>query len=169
VSGSVWDFAQGYARLRLSGAADARPDLEKVLKVAESSKAQFRGHPARRILGTLGGILEGEILRAEGDLPKAIRAFEHAVDHEDEIEYDEPEPLPFSARHGLGAALLEAKRARDAERVYRDALADHPNNGWSLIGLKQALAAQGKPTADVDREFARSWARSDTYLRASRF
>lgn len=169
VSGGVWDFAQGYARLRSAGPGDARPDLDKVLKTADSSKAMFRGHPARRILGTLGGILEGEILRAEGDLPKAIKAFERAVELEDEIEYDEPEPLPFSARHWLGAALLEAKRFGDAERVYREALADHPNNGWSLLGLQQALAAQGRPTADVDQAFARSWARSDTWLRHSRF
>ncbi len=169
VSGGVWDFAQGYALLRTKGAAEARPELDKVLKTAESSKATFRGHPASRILGTLGGILEGEILRAEGNLPKAIEALERAVKLEDEIEYDEPEPLPFSARHWLGAALLEAKRPADAEKVYRDALADHPNNGWSLFGLKQALAAQGKKTADVDRDLEKSWARADTWLRASRF
>jgi tetratricopeptide (TPR) repeat protein len=169
VSGAVWDFAQGYALLRTKGAAEARPELEKVRQIADSSKAQFRGHPASRILGALGGILEGEILRAEGDLSKAISVLERAVKVEDEIEYDEPEPLPFSARHWLGALLLEAKRPGDAERVYREALADHPHNGWSLFGLKQALAAQGKPTADVDRDLEKSWARADTWLRASRF
>jgi tetratricopeptide (TPR) repeat protein len=169
VSGSVWDFAQGYALLRTKGAADARPELEKVRKIADSSRAMFRNHPASRILGTLGGILEGEILRAEGDLSKAIAVLERAVKVEDEIEYDEPEPLPFSARHWLGAALLEARRPGDAERVYREALDDHPHNGWSLVGLKQALAAQGKPTADVERALEKSWARSDTWLRSSRF
>jgi tetratricopeptide (TPR) repeat protein len=169
VSGGIWDFAQGYALLRTKGAADARPELDKVLKTAASSKAMFRGHSAQRILGTLGGILEGEVLLKEGDQSKAIDALERAVKLEDEIEYDEPEPLPFSARHWLGAALLEAKRPADAEKVYRQALADHPNNGWSLFGLKQALAAQGKKTTDVERELEKSWARSDTWLRASRF
>ncbi len=169
VSAGVWDFAQGYARLRLNDMAEAKQYLEKVQKTAESSKAAFRGHPAKQILGTLGGILEGEILRTEGDLRKAIDAFERAVDLEDRIIYDEPEPLPLSARHWLGAALLEAKRPDDAERVYRAALADHPHNGWSLLGLRQALAAQGQPTAEVDREFERSWARADTWIRSSRF
>ncbi len=169
VTAGVWDFAQGYARLRLKDTGEAKDYLEKVLKAAESSKGMFRGHPARQILGTVGGILEGEIFRAEGDLSKAIAALERAVKLEDEIVYDEPEPLPFSARHWLGAALLEAKRPADAERVYREALADHPHNGWSLLGLTQALAAQGRPTAEVVADFARSWARSDTWIRASRF
>ena len=40
--------------------------------------------------------------------------------------------------------LLEAKRYTDAERVYREELADHPHNGWSLIGLQKALAGQAR-------------------------
>ena len=60
------------------------------------------------------------------------------------MDYDEPEPLPFPARHWLGAALLEAGRHADAERVYREDLERHPHNGWSLLGLQQALKAQGK-------------------------
>jgi hypothetical protein len=37
------------------------------------------------------------------------------------------------------------------------------------MGLKQALAAQGKKTADVERDLEKSWARSDTWIRSSRF
>ena len=83
--------------------------------------------------------------------------------------YDEPEPLPFAARHWLGAALLEAQRYGDAEQVYRLDLEDHPHIGWSLFGLKQALDAQGRSAPNVDAEFATSWARSDIWLPSSRF
>jgi tetratricopeptide (TPR) repeat protein len=169
VSAGLWDFAHGYAKLRLGEPDFARVYLERVKKTAATSKAAFRGHPAERLLGVAAGILEGEILRAAGDLDGAIRALEIAVRHDDAIEYDEPEPLPFAARHWLGAALLEAKRHAEAERVYRDELADHPHNGWSLVGLRQALAAQGKPSADVDADLDRSWARADTWIRTSRF
>ena len=82
--------------------------------------------------------------------------------------YDEPEPLPFAARHWLGAALLEAKRYEDAERVYREELEDHPHNGWSLFGLKQAIAARGASAPDVDADLAASWSRADTWLQSSR-
>ena len=169
VSGGMWDFAQGYANLRLGQVDFARVYLARILKTAETSKSTFRFHDARHLLGTVGGILEGEILRKEGDLNGAIAAFERAVKLEDELMYDEPEPLPFAARHWLGAALLEANRFAEAERAYREEIADHPHNGWSLFGLQQALAAQGKKDAAVDKDFEESWARSDAWIRASRY
>jgi tetratricopeptide (TPR) repeat protein len=169
VNAAAWDFAQGYAKLKLKEADFARVYLDRMKKTAETSKQEFRSHPAKRLLGVLIGVLEGEIARTTGDLPKAIALFEDAVKLDDELEYDEPEPLPFAARHWLGAALLEASRAADAERVYRDDLKDHPHNGWSLVGLQQALKAQGKSSPDVDADLAKSWARSDTWIRASRF
>jgi tetratricopeptide (TPR) repeat protein len=169
VTGGLFDFAQGYARLRTNDAAGAKSILAAIQKAAAESKGVFRGHPARVLLGAAGGILEGEILRAEGKLTEAIDAFERAAKIEDQLDYDEPEPLPFAARHWLGAALLEARRAGDAERVYREDLKKHPHNGWALFGLKQALAAQGKSASDVDKDLATSWARSDTWIRASRF
>ena len=88
---------------------------------------------------------------------------------DDSIVIDDPEPLPFPARHWLGAALLDAKRFADAERVYRQDLTRHPHNGWSLLGLQLALKGQGKPTADVDADLRASWARSDTPIKSSRF
>jgi tetratricopeptide (TPR) repeat protein len=169
VPGAVWDFAQGYANQRTKQDDFAKVYLARVQKTAETSKAEFRSHSAKNLLGILVGILEGEIARAAGDLPGAIAAFERAVTADDALEYDEPEPLPFPARHWLGAALLEAKRAEDAERVYREDLKDHPHNGWSLLGLQQAVKAQGKRSSDVDSDLAASWARSDTWIRSSRF
>ena len=74
----------------------------------------------------------------------ALAAFERAVPLDDGLEIDEPEPLPFPARHWLGAALLDAGRAADAERVYRDDLQQHPRNGWSLRGLQLALFCAGQ-------------------------
>ena len=88
---------------------------------------------------------------------------------EDSLVYDEPEPLPFSARHWLGAVLIDAERYAEAEQVYRDELADHPHNGWSLHGLRQALSAQGKSDPEVDRDFEESWSRSDVWIVSSRF
>lgn len=169
VPGGAWDFAQGYAHLRKGEPEFAKAYLARVQKTADTSNAEFRSHPAKRLLGVLAGILEGEIARSAGDLPRSIAAFEQAVTLDDELEYDEPEPIPFPARHWLGAALLEADRHTDAERVYREDLTDHPHNGWSLLGLQQALKAQGTPSTDVDVDLASSWSRADTWTRASRF
>ena len=164
----MWDFGQGYARLRAGDTEFARAHLARVLEGAKSS-ASFRRHSAENLLGTMAGILEGEIHRSSGDLTLAIASFERAVGLEDELEYDEPEPLPLAARHWLGAALLEAERYEDAERVYREELEDHPHNGWSLFGLLESLRAQGKSSPEVEADFTESWARSDIWIRGSRF
>jgi tetratricopeptide (TPR) repeat protein len=169
IAGGFWDFAQGYAHLRTGKADFAKVYAARVLAMADTSKDVFRVNPAKNLLGTVGGLLDGEIKRAAGDLPGAIASFEAAVKLEDDLPYDEPEPLPFAARHWLGAALLEARRFADAERVYREELEDHPHNGWSLLGLKQALAGRGAPSAEVDKDLAESWARSEVWTRSSRF
>jgi tetratricopeptide (TPR) repeat protein len=169
----LFQFAQGYAHLR-SGEADlARVYLERVKDAAATlpESTQIRGATAARLLGTAAGILEGEILREEGLLDPAIRVFEEAVELYAPIPYAEPEALNFSPRHWLGAALLEAGRAGEAEQVYRDALVHHPHNGWSIYGLEQALLAQGRDAeADEARaHFRAAWSNTDTLIRSSRF
>jgi tetratricopeptide (TPR) repeat protein len=169
IQGGLWDFAQGYAHLKEGHADFAQLYLGRVRKTAETSSARFRQHPAKDLLSIAAGILDGEIRRLAGDLPSAIAAFQRAADIQDALVYDEPEPLPFAAHHWLGAALLESGRFNEAEQVYRRDLKEHPRNGWSLLGLQQALAAKGTPSSQVDADFAASWARADVWIRASRF
>lgn len=165
----VWEFAQGYARLRSGEPEFAAAHLTRLDRIVESTNARIRFDAASDVLAVLSDILRGEMLRADGDLDAAIEIFERAVEREDALGYDEPEVIPFAARHWLGAALIDAGRFRDAERVYRAELEDHPHNGWSLYGLRQALAGRGRSDDAVDEDFAASWARADTWITASRF
>ena len=168
----LWDFGVGYAHLRSGNRPLARAHLEMVREViADDPEAQFRGHPAEDLLGVVAGILEAEIMHADGLTREAIAVLEHAVELEDGLRYDEPEPLNFSARDWLGAVLLEDGRAAEAEAVYRAALEDHPHNGWSLIGLEQALRAQGRggEADQVQAELEEAWPLADHWVRASRF
>ena len=169
VEGGMWDFAQGYAHLRQGDADFAEVYLNRLRKTAETSEARLRFHSAETLLGVLAGILEGELHRHAVDLDAAVAAFQRAVELEDSLVYDEPEPLPFAARHWLGATLLELERYAEAEQVYRIEIEDHPHNGWSLFGLKTAIEAQDRTDPAVDADLEGSWARSDTWLRSSRF
>ena len=111
------------------------------------------------------------MLAAGGDVAGAVRVLEEAIEAEDGLRYDEPEPLNFSARHWLGGILNDAGRHGDAEEVFRAALEDHPHNGWSLVGLEQALRAQGRDAEaeEVRAERMESWANADIWLMSSRF
>jgi len=169
IQGALWDFAQGYAHLKQGQVDFATVYLGRVKKAAESSQATFRFHNAKNLLSVVAGILEGEIQRTAGNLDAAIASFRQAASTQEALAYDEPEPLPFSAFHWLGAALLDAKQFAEAEKAYRAELKDHPHNGWSLLGLKLALEGMGRESSDVSADLASSWSRSDTWIQSSRF
>jgi tetratricopeptide (TPR) repeat protein len=115
--------------------------------------------------------VRGRIAAAEKRLDEAVRSLGEAVAKEDQLAYDEPADWFVPGRQLLGAVLLDAGKAADAERVYRDDLARHPENGWSLFGLARALDAQGKSAeaGDVRQRFTAAWAMADTTLKASAF
>ena len=165
----VWNFSMGYASLKSGDPVTASAMVSEIKALSKSSNARFRFHPANLLLGTLAHILEGEIHWIQGDLNQAIESFITAGTFEDQLTYDEPEPLPFAARHWLGAAYIATDDFVEAERVYREALQDHPNNGWSYYGLLLALEGQGKQDRQITDAFERSWARSDTWISASKF
>ena len=71
---------------------------------------------------------------------------------QDALNFNEPPDWPQSMRLYLGAALLEAGRAKDAEGVYREELRDLRDNGWALFGLWQSVRAQGR-SSEKPRRF----------------
>jgi hypothetical protein len=169
IEAGVWDFGQGYAALKEGNYVEAKAHLKALNDLAETSEARFRWHDARNLLGTLSWILNGEISREQGDLDTAIRHFERAVSYYDRLEYDEPEPLPFSPRHWLGAAYVDKGEFNNALNTYRKQLTKHPKNGWSLYGMLQAYELVNRENAEVRIEFEEAWKRSDTWIRGSVF
>lgn len=100
-------------------------------------------------------------LDPEGNAEAAFAALREAVRREDALRYDEPPDWIQPIRHVLGAALLHAGRAAEAEAVYREDLARWPENGWSLLGLSRSLNAQGRDARDVERRFREAWKDAD--------
>ena len=72
----------------------------------------------------------------------------------------------YPVRESLGAALLKAGRARDAERAFREDLVRHPRNARALFGLHEALVRQQKDAdaAWVDAAFREAWKNADSKL-----
>jgi hypothetical protein len=74
-------------------------------------------------------------------------------------------------RQLLGAQLLLMGEPQRAAAVYREDLKRNPDNGWSLMGLSQALALQGRraEAARVAQAQARAWQHADVRLPSSAF
>ena len=168
-SAAIYDFAKGYAMLKGGDLTGAQTTLADLRAYVARTDDKIRFHPAKNVVGVLVHILAGEIQLTGGETEAAIESFEQAVALEDSLDYDEPEPLPFAARHWLGQTLLDADQPTKAEAVFRAELKDHPHNGWSLFGLQQALAARGFSDASVDEDLEQSWARADIWLTGSKY
>ncbi len=170
-----WRFARGMAHLRKGDREAAAEELEATRTILESTDPEkgygFFNHPQVHLLGIAAGILEGELAAADERWDDARAAFERAAELEDGLHYDEPEPWILPVRHYLGAMLLDAGRAAEAERVYRAELERHPANGWSLRGLELSLAAQGRgeEAAEAAARAGQAWERADVWLSSSRY
>jgi tetratricopeptide (TPR) repeat protein len=170
----VWHYARGLAYNAKGQTADAGRELtqlEQIIAATSPERTVAFFFRTRNVLQMAGNILAAEMAVKAGDGASAERLLRAAVAEQDTHWFTEPPPWYFPVRQALGAALLQAGRAADAEQVYRDDLSRNPGNGWSLYGLAQSLRAQGKAAeaAQVDARFRDAWGQADVTLTASRF
>ena len=126
---------------------------------------------AHALLSVAERVLTGELEAARGNTDAAVVVLAEGVELETGLTYDEPPPWPLPVRHVLGAVLLDAGRASEAEEIYLASLDQFADNGYSLRGLELALAAQGR---DFEAEAAHDhfdlvWRAADVELPGSRF
>jgi len=169
----MWSYSIGSAYIATGELDEARAESAKLTTLANAPNAdEYRvgATPASAVLKLAAHALEGEIYEAEGDFDKAVESFAAAVAIEDENNYTEPPDWSQPSRHYLGAALVAAGRAEEAEAVYRRDLRCNQNNGWSLFGLLQSLEMQGKveEAAAVKKKFDAAWQHADITLSRSR-
>ena len=109
--------------------------------------------------------LQGHIAWSRQDVSGAIAAFARAVAAEDRLGYNEPPDWLLPERERLGVALLAAKRAAQAEAVFRAELVAHPGNPRALHGVWQSLELRHKSGASVARrQFDDAWRSADVVL-----
>jgi tetratricopeptide (TPR) repeat protein len=170
---AIWHHARGMAKAAkgdLAGAESELAELKKIQANPELAKIYISTpNTADKIVAVSAGMLAGDIAYRRKNYPAAIAALEGALRAEDAIAYNEPEDWQYPVRLLLGAVLLDAKRAVAAEAAYRGDLEKHPENGWALFGLEQALRAQKKTAAadDVHKRFETAWKYADVKLTSS--
>jgi tetratricopeptide (TPR) repeat protein len=167
----IFIWATGMAHAALGHAPQAASALAQLQafdpRTKSAAKADVPQPAPRHALAEL--VLRARIAQSAGNDREAIALLREAVQTEDALGYSEPPEWFVPTRHLLGAALLRTGDAVAAAAVYRDDLQRLPENGWSLLGLSQALAAQGKPAEAVRARFKQAWARADVTPAASSF
>jgi len=161
-------YARGVAYAAKGQLAEAQTALDTVKAIDAATPADA---PEKTPISIAPHALMGEIATRSGKLDEGIAHFREALKIEDAGLYFEPPKWYYPIRASLGAALLKAGRAAEADAVYREDLKRFPENGWSLFGLAAALRAQGKSAeaAAVDQRFSTAWSAADIKLAASRF
>ena len=131
------------------------PELENLVAAANNS--------SKSIALIAYEVVAGELAKLKGDLPNAIAHLENAVKYEDALVYTEPAAWHIPTRQNLGAALMKAKKYKDAENIYKEDLDVLRQNGWSLMGLYNAYIAQGKSSEakKIKKEFKKAWEDAD--------
>lgn len=169
VARAYWAYARGVAHAGLgdlASAGDERARLQTAIQ-ALPEHAVFRGNDARHVMAIATLVLDARIALAEGNALAAVRPLRLAIALQDGLHYDEPPSWDVPLRETLGAALLRADRAAEAEAAFRDCLDRHPRGPRALFGLAQSLRAQSQDQAAalVDSEFRRAWKHADVVLR----
>jgi tetratricopeptide (TPR) repeat protein len=169
-----WHYARGTAFAGKDQIKEAEQELAKLNEIMQDKSLDqplFSPNTGHAILAIAQEVLAGEVATAKQDYDEAINHLERAVRLEDALVYTEPAEFHYPPRQALGAVLLVANRAAEAETVYWEDLRRNRENGWSLYGLMQALKAQGKndDAALVEARFKKAWSRADVTLTASRF
>jgi tetratricopeptide (TPR) repeat protein len=165
LSRALWHFTRAVALTALDRTEAAGTESEAFQKAAGAVPKDwtFGNNLAADLLAIATKVLDGEMAARAGRLDESIALLSEGARLQDALRYDEPPDWIQPVRHTLGAVLLRADRPADAERIYREDLAQYPENGWSLYGLARALRKQGKEKeADaVDARFANAWSAAD--------
>ena len=170
----AWKFARGMALTATGRLEEADKELTELKAIVDDhaldQSVTSSVNSGRAILRIAPEVLAGELAAKRKDWDQAIQHLDRAVRYEDVLIYQEPPDWPAPVRQTLGAVLLAAGRAGEAEAVYWEDLKKNPGNGWSLYGLSQALKAQGRTdeASAVETRFRLAWKDADVTLTASR-
>jgi tetratricopeptide (TPR) repeat protein len=163
-------YARGIALAATDREPEAETELQAIHEIASRIGATDESEGPEIVVVIASHALAGEIALRTGDAEAAAGHLAVAARLEDGMVYEEPPVWYLPIRHTLGRALLEADRPAEAESVYREDLVRFPANGWSLIGLANALEAQGRNTEaeEVREEYREAWSAADIELTGSR-
>jgi tetratricopeptide (TPR) repeat protein len=169
ITNALWHYARGVALAGKGQKAEAQKERDIFASTAKGvpGETPFGLNNAASVLKIAEHSLDARIAAAKGDHKSAVEYWRKAVAAHDALNYDEPPGWYYPVRESLGAALLLAGNAAEAEKVFRKDLEDNPHNGRSLFGLAESLKKQNNSEAakNAQREFEAAWKNATTRLK----
>ena len=167
---AFWHYGRGLAfaaKGKLDDAGKEQRTLIELKNKIPEDVAWGVNNSARGVLNLAVIVLDARMAQSRRDFAAAVDGWKRAVEEEDALGYDEPPAWYYPVRQSLGAALLQAGKAEEAEKVFRAALERAPRNGRLLFGLMESLKAQGRGEAAslVQKQFEQAWKNADTKLK----
>ena len=165
ITNATWRASRAIAYAAKKDFENAEHEHEQFRRAKEAipDDVKWGRNAAQKVLDVSDYFIAGEIALQKGDWTKAAELLEKSAAVEDTLGYGEPPQWLQPVRHTLGAVYLMSARYADAERAYREDLAEWPRNGWSLYGLSRALHGQGKinQAKKIDDQYRAAWTRAD--------
>jgi tetratricopeptide (TPR) repeat protein len=168
----IWHYARGLAFVARGETSRAEREIAGLTRLLDHDafRTTLKDLPLLTNLQIAMRVVRGELASRAGHHDDAIRLLREATALEEAIPYNEPPVWHQPPRQVLGALLLTAGRAAEAEIEYRQDLDRFRENGWSLFGLWQSLVAQRRvdEARQVRLRFDKAWRRADISLTSSR-
>jgi tetratricopeptide (TPR) repeat protein len=165
MSNTIWRFARAtaFAAHGERAAAIREQAAFEALRKKTPADASWGQNKAADMLAVASAVLEAKLAATPAE---ALPQWRRAVALQDALGYDEPPAWYYPLRESLGAALLLAGNAAEAETVFREGVKQSRRNGRMLFGLMESLRAQEKreDAEWVRREFEAAWEKADIKL-----
>jgi len=159
---AMYHYSRAIAHAQRKDAASAKAEmaaLEKMEKEGDFKTFAEWQVPAKEVVQTARLVAAGRLADAMGDLEGAAKAYEDAIFIEDTLSYMEPRYWDFPVRQALGSVRLRQGRLDDAEKAFRDSLAQVRNSGWALAGLAETYKRKGDAKAEraTRAAYSKAW------------
>ena len=162
---AMWHYGRGLALAAKGDVESARAELAALEATRDSDEFDLvvlrRAEISRNLVDIAANLVRAGIEKQLGNTEREVELLREAVDIQLTLPYSEPPFWHFPVRQALGTALIRNGDLQAAQEVFAADLVEFPENGWSLHGLREALAGDGEPVAGVDARLKLAWRHSD--------
>lgn len=166
----AFEYAMALSKIRNKQLPEAKQILERMERRRGDIIAKGIDHQPLAIILDIACLdIRSQIAFAKGNPKEAIDNLRTAVGLEDGLKL-EMLPWYLPMRQALGDALLKINNPREAEKIFKEDLVAHPNNGWALAGLISSIKNQKRfdENDDLQNRFDEAWKYADITLTNSR-